>query len=86
MNALSPKVTDNPETAHPVGVPAPPKRFLSPAELAKELDVSKSTLARWRAEGVGPPPTRIGPRSIVYQRAGIERWIAARTAMDTCNG
>jgi prophage regulatory protein len=82
MNAPS----SHPQTAHPVGIPAPQKRFVTPSELAKELGVSKSTIARWRAEGAGPPPTQIGPRSIVYAREGIERWIAARTTGSASNG
>lgn len=54
-------------------------RFLTPKQLADELGVSKSTLARWRAEGGGPPPTQAGPKTVLYERSGVERWIAKHT-------
>jgi len=62
-------------------------RFLTPKELADEIGVSKSTLARWRAEGLGPPPTQAGPKTVLYERSGVERWIAKHTReMEGSNG
>jgi hypothetical protein len=43
-------------------------------EAAIELDVSRRTLARWRARRVGPPYTSIG-RKLRYRRSSIAAWL-----------
>jgi len=45
-----------------------------PSDLAKALQVTESTLARWRKDGTGPPWVAYGPRSIRYPADELERW------------
>lgn len=45
--------------------------YFTAAQAAKMLGVSTATLARWRAEGVGPQAYRIGPRLWRYREADI---------------
>lgn len=42
-------------------------QLLTPPQKAKELQVSESTLARWRRKGTGPEFVRLGsgPRALV---------------------
>lgn len=51
--------------------------FYSEAALAAELGVCARTLKRWRAMREAPPVTRIG-RRVMFRRAAVERWLAAR--------
>ena len=44
-------------------------------ELARELDVTPDTMARWAADGMGPPAVKIG-RRVMYRRASVEKWLA----------
>ncbi|QWG18805.1 helix-turn-helix domain-containing protein [Bradyrhizobium sediminis] len=46
-------------------------------EAAKYLRVSRSTLAKWRMSGIGPPFHRCGPRLIYYFQHEIDAWLAA---------
>lgn len=48
--------------------------WLTVSELAKELNVSKWTLARWRKAGNGPPWFRFGGR-IQYRTEAVQRWL-----------
>jgi predicted site-specific integrase-resolvase len=48
--------------------------YLSDAQLAAELGVCAKTLERWRAEGQGPPTTKLG-RKILYRRASVAKWL-----------
>jgi hypothetical protein len=52
------------------------EEYASDAETAQELNVSTRTLARWRAERIGPAFTKIGAR-VYYRRAGITEWVRA---------
>jgi excisionase family DNA binding protein len=54
----------------------PPDR-LRAAEAARYLRVSRSTLAKWRKSGAGPPYHHCGPRLINYHRQEIDAWLAA---------
>jgi excisionase family DNA binding protein len=51
-----------------------PGEMLTAAELARELKVSRRTLARWRSEGTGPPFFRVG-RSPRYRWGDVQAWI-----------
>lgn len=42
-------------------------------QLAKELDVSRTTLWNWIRLGIIPPPTRIGPRTEGWRRSVVEK-------------
>lgn len=43
---------------------------------AEYLKVSRSTLAKWRMRGDGPPYHRCGPRIVYYYRSEIDAWLA----------
>jgi predicted DNA-binding transcriptional regulator AlpA len=58
----------------------PASDFLRTDEAAKVLTVSAGTLAQWRRTNQGPPYFRLGPRTIVYQRADLEDWLKAQIA------
>lgn len=45
-------------------------------EAAQELNVSVRTLARWRAERIGPPFTKVGAK-VYYRRAALAEWVRA---------
>jgi hypothetical protein len=51
--------------------------YLSPEELADQLQVCLRTLHRWDAARVGPPRVLIG-RRVMYRRAAVEAWLIAR--------
>jgi excisionase family DNA binding protein len=55
---------------------------LKAVEAAQYLRVSRSTLAKWRMSGEGPPHHRCGPRLINYYRHEIDAWLAACDAAD----
>jgi hypothetical protein len=48
--------------------------YVAEADLAKELNVTVRTLARWRALRIGPDPTKIG-RRVYYSPETIRRWL-----------
>lgn len=50
------------------------KLLLRPQEAAKTLSTSTRTLARWRAEDVGPPWFTVG-RAVYYPEKEIAAWI-----------
>ena len=52
--------------------------LLSAGVVAAEIGLSPSTLARYRAEGSGPPWIRVGRRLIRYPRSGVRAWIASQ--------
>jgi excisionase family DNA binding protein len=51
--------------------------FLTPAELADELNLKVTTLKAWRRKGTGPNHTTIG-KKVLYRRSTVIAWIAAR--------
>jgi predicted DNA-binding transcriptional regulator AlpA len=46
------------------------------AAAAHYIGVSRSTLAKWRKKGCGPPFHRSGPRIVFYYKDEIDRWQA----------
>lgn len=48
---------------------------LRAAKTAKYLQVSRSTLAKWRMNGLGPPYHRCGPRIVYYIKEEIDAWL-----------
>jgi hypothetical protein len=46
-------------------------------DLAVQLGVAVSTLARWHAQRVGPPCSRVG-RRVLYRRSGVQKWLRDR--------
>jgi len=51
-----------------------PSGCLSVNELVVYLGVSKSTLAKWRRELLGPPYVKVGER-ILYHKHAVEKFI-----------
>ncbi|EGU9030729.1 TPA: helix-turn-helix domain-containing protein [Vibrio parahaemolyticus] len=51
------------------------KKFIRINDLAKQLDVTKVTIWRWRKEGRLPPATAISPRVVGWKRETIEAWL-----------
>jgi predicted DNA-binding transcriptional regulator AlpA len=49
---------------------------LRAVQAAYYLQVSRSTLAKWRMRGAGPPYHRCGPRIVYYYRDEIDSWLA----------
>jgi predicted DNA-binding transcriptional regulator AlpA len=54
-----------------------PKDRLWAREAAEYLQLSRSTLAKWRMRNEGPPYHRCGPRLIYYFRPEIDAWLAS---------
>lgn len=49
--------------------------YMSPQELALELDLAPSTLKSWRVRKYGPPWIKVG-REVLYSRDGVRHWLA----------
>ncbi len=56
-------------------------RFIKTKELARTLRKSPEAVRMMRHRGEGPQGTRVG-RDVLYDRAEVERWLAAKTAAD----
>jgi predicted DNA-binding transcriptional regulator AlpA len=50
------------------------RRFLTPAEVAERLAVSRTTLRRWARDGLGPRPVKFSSATIRYDALAVERW------------
>ena len=50
--------------------------YLKPKDLAKALDVSERTIARWHHFREGPPRVEIG-RKVYYRKESVMAWIAS---------
>ena len=51
--------------------------YLTPEQLARELNITKRTLDRWHASRIGPPRVTIGRRPL-YRREAVTDWIRKR--------
>jgi excisionase family DNA binding protein len=47
--------------------------YLTEAEVAALLKVTRGTIKRWRREGTGPPSLRFG-RTVRYRRRDVDAW------------
>jgi predicted DNA-binding transcriptional regulator AlpA len=56
-------------------MPNDPRERLRAVAAARYLGVSRSTLAKWRMKGVGPPHHRCGPRIVYYYKDEIDAWL-----------
>jgi predicted DNA-binding transcriptional regulator AlpA len=54
-----------------------PRQRLRASKAAEYLNLSRSTLAKWRMRNEGPPFHRCGPRLIYYFRSEIDAWLAS---------
>jgi predicted DNA-binding transcriptional regulator AlpA len=57
-------------------------RLVTPKALAERLDMSTSTLAKWRLDGAGPAYVKIGAR-VAYDEEMVEAWLASRVRKST---
>ncbi|EIC19500.1 helix-turn-helix transcriptional regulator [Thiorhodovibrio frisius] len=64
---------------------SPSRALLNETEAALSLDLSPRTLQAWRIRGEGPAFVKLG-RSVRYDRAEIDRFIAERTQANTVGG
>ena len=48
---------------------------LRPDEAARFLNMSKSTLAKMRMQGIGPAFAKLGSKIVVYRVADLDAWI-----------
>lgn len=46
-------------------------------QAAEYLDISRSTLAKWRMNGSGPKWQRCGPRLVFYFEDELDTWLAS---------
>jgi len=51
--------------------------WISPEQLAAELNIPVKTLYQWRYRGTGPRAHRIG-KHVRYRRRDIEAWLATQ--------
>ncbi len=51
--------------------------YLTMAQLAAELGTTERTLARWHADRVGPPRTKIGTR-VYFRKDSVAQWLESR--------
>ena len=54
-----------------------PADFLTPAEVAARLQVSKQALSYWRSKGEGPLSIKV-LGSVRYPRRDFESWVTAQ--------
>ena len=57
-------------------------RLLTPAEVARPLNLSVSWLAKARMRGDGPPYVKIG-RAVRYSGADVQEWVKAQGRTST---
>lgn len=55
--------------------------IIRPAELAEQLNISKSTLWRWRDDPSFPKAISLGARSIGFLVKDVDAWLMARKKM-----
>lgn len=57
--------------------------LLTTAAAAQMLGLSRSTLAKWRITGDGPPFLKLGGHAVRYRCADIEEWAAGNLRRST---
>ena len=58
--------------------------YIRQPRLAKLLNVSSRTLARWNARGIGPPRIVVG-KMVLFDLAKVPDWLATREVGSTRN-
>ena len=56
---------------------------LSPEQLSVMIKRSKSTLAKWRMRGIGPPHVKIGPKMVGYRLGAVRAYVAQQERLTT---
>lgn len=57
--------------------------FVRPADAAKLLKLSQSTLAKMRVHGTGPRYTKAGNKLVLYNVDDLHSWLLSRTRHST---
>lgn len=52
--------------------------WMTPAELAQELDIPVRNLEQWRYLGKGPDYAKLG-KHVRYRRSAVDAWVKANT-------
>jgi len=50
-------------------------KLLKIEDLANNLNISRSTIWRWRKQKIIPEPIAIGPRLVAWRASDIEDWL-----------
>ena len=61
------------------------RRYVTDRRLAKILNVTTRTLARWTAARIGPPKIAVG-KTVLYDVAKLPDWLASRETTLTRKG
>jgi excisionase family DNA binding protein len=64
----------------PAGVRTDAETFLTRAEAAEYLRVSKPTLERWARAGIGPAFTTFGHRKVLYRLSDLRAYAGVEVA------
>ena len=64
------------EPARPVGLPT----MLNSKQVAQALGINRSTLCRWRAQGVGPRVSWLGKACPRYREQDVLDWLERNAA------
>jgi prophage regulatory protein len=68
-------------TAQPA-VDPPDPQFLRMRTVMRITGIGRSTIYRWMAEQRFPRPVQLGPRTVAWRRADLDRWSEARPAVN----
>ncbi|MEU4372448.1 helix-turn-helix transcriptional regulator [Pseudonocardia alni] len=49
--------------------------YMTPDQLATELQVTVKQLENWRRRGYGPPFVRLSPHCVRYSRQKVAQWL-----------
>ena len=60
---------------HKTGIPSGSTKILRPPAAADYLQVSQSTMAKWRMTGLGPEFIKMG-RAVAYELDALDRFVA----------
>ena len=67
--------------AMPLPVDDDPQRRLARLPTVLKLTgLGRSTIYRWVADGLFPPPVRLGPRAIAWRWSDLDRWTQSRSS------
>lgn len=67
-------------THSPLAVRSPSVQYLTDRDLAVRFAVARTTIWRWHAEGVLPPPVHLTPGTTRWRLTDIEAFEAQRLA------
>ena len=70
-------VSSKPAAVQPTAASEPNSSLLSTKQAASVLNLTASTLSKWRVHGGGPQFVKLG-RSIFYRKAALDSFVASR--------